>query len=557
MLRRSSPARCRNISYMAPGVAKLPAFQIVDSTLREGEQFSSCEFTSEDRVYVAKMLDEIGVDYIEVVNPIASHTAFRDAQNIANMDLGAKILTHTRCHMADARASVEAGVDGVNIYMATSDALREHSHGKTVDAVIEAARGVIDYVLESGLEVRFSCEDAFRSNLEDILRVYSEMDKMGVHRVGVADTVGVATPLQVHDVIGAVRAQISPETGIEFHTHNDTGCCIANALMALEAGATHIDTCVLGIGERNGITPLGGFLARMYTLNRSEVIDRFSLNLIPSVERYVAQASEIQIPFNNYVTGSAAFTHKAGVHSKAVMANPGAYEVINPTDWGVERTIQFAHRLTGWNAMKHRAQQLGLSINDDQIKTATAMIKNLADERKIRLEQLDEVLMKLSRMGHEAASSNAFKVTWDEHQSPELSAAARAAHQALQEYEKEVAKAAVNEMDAEDLMDAKRPTFLFQVEGHLFDKAIVNRITDIIVNNECTLKIHKIDVGKQDEELSCALIQLWNDDLQCVQRTRNEINEFCSTMKKTAQCLIRERAPNPEKPYKLERQLTI
>jgi homocitrate synthase len=104
-------------------------------------------------------------------------------------------------------------------------------------------------VLARGLEVRFSCEDAFRSNLDDILRVYAAVDRLGVHRVGVADTVGVATPLQVYETVRAVRGVVRPTTGIEFHTHNDTGCCIANALMALEAGATHIDTSVLGLGE--------------------------------------------------------------------------------------------------------------------------------------------------------------------------------------------------------------------------------------------------------------------------------------------------------------------
>ena len=162
-------------------------------------------------------------------------------------------------------------------------------------------------------------------------------------------------------MVKKVREVIRPTTGIEFHAHDDAGCCIANAYMALKAGATHIDTCVLGIGERNGITPLGGFLGRMYTLDKSHVTSRFDLSVLQHLEkyeilscsfnsqfcRYVARASEIKIPFNNYITGTSAFSHKAGVHSKAVMSNPTAYEVIDPADFGVERRIQFAHRLTG------------------------------------------------------------------------------------------------------------------------------------------------------------------------------------------------------------------
>jgi homocitrate synthase len=227
----------------------MPPFALVDTTLREGEQFATCEFMPSDRVYIAKTLDKIGVDYIEMVNPAASEQAARDCAEVARLGLRSKILTHTRCHMHDVRIAVGTGVQGVNLYMATSAVLSAHSHGKGIDAVIATAAEVIEFVLARGLEVRFSCEDAFRSNLDDILRVYAAVDRLGVHRVGVADTVGVATPLQVYETVRAVRGVVRPTTGIEFHTHNDTGCCIANALMALEAGATHIDTSVLGLGE--------------------------------------------------------------------------------------------------------------------------------------------------------------------------------------------------------------------------------------------------------------------------------------------------------------------
>lgn len=226
-----------------------------------------------------------------------------------------KILTHIRCHMHDAKLAAKSGVQGVNIYMATSKILREHSHGKGIDAVIENARDVIQFLKESNLEIRFSCEDSFRSEMSDILKVYHEVSKLGINRVGVADTVGVATPLQVYETIKKVRGVIPDNVGIEFHTHNDTGCCIANALMALEAGASHIDTTVLGIGERNGITPLGGFLARMYTIDKEYVSSTYNLPLIRSLEKYIATCSDIQIPFNNYITGTAAFTHKAGTFS--------------------------------------------------------------------------------------------------------------------------------------------------------------------------------------------------------------------------------------------------
>jgi len=257
---------------------RLPHFEIIDTTLREGEQFSTSEFTRSDRIYIAKVLSDIGVEYIELVNPAASEQAVQDCKTLSALNLRSKFLTHIRCHMHDAQAAVASGVQGVNVYMATSKILREHSHGKPIDAIVETAAQVIEFVKKHGLEVRFSCEDAFRSDLSDILKVYSEVAKLGVNRVGVADTVGIATPSQVSQVIQAVRGAINnDQIGIEFHTHNDTGCCIANALVALEAGATHIDTTVLGIGERNGITPLGGFF--------------FLLSLLPPPSLYSSQLS--------------------------------------------------------------------------------------------------------------------------------------------------------------------------------------------------------------------------------------------------------------------------
>jgi len=311
------------------------------------------------------------------------------------MDMkNAKLVTHTRCHMDDVRAAVSCGVKGVNLYMATSQELRKYSHGKDIDYIIDSARDVIKYCLSHNVEVRFSCEDTFRSDPTDVLRVYKAMEKLGVVRVGLADTVGVSTPLQVWSVVSKVRDAVKCD--IEFHVHNDTGCCVANSLIAVQAGATHIDTCILGIGERNGITPLGALLARCITIDKEHFRSKYNLPLLRDLEKFVADKAQIEIPFNNCITGSSAFSHKAGVHSKAVMQNPGSYEVLDPSDFGVERNISIAHRLTGWNAVKGRVIHLGLELSDQRIKDATAYIKNLADTQNVETSDLDLKLKELA-----------------------------------------------------------------------------------------------------------------------------------------------------------------
>jgi len=364
-------------------------WNIIESTLREGEQFVGANFSTEQKVRIAKALNDFGVEYIELTSPAASPQSLEDCRVIAHLGLKTKVLTHIRCSLEDAKLAVSTGVDGIDVVIGTSSVLRQFSHGKDIPTIIHMAREVVSYIRDQGLEVRFSTEDSFRSNLEDILAVYEEVDKLGVNRVGIADTVGIATPLQVYDVVKKVKERVSCD--VEFHGHNDSGCAIANAYCALEAGATHVDTSILGIGERNGIAPLGGLIARLYAVDRS-LVTKYRLTMLRELDSMVAEMVGVDIPFNNYITGITAFTHKAGIHAKAVLNNPETYEILSPQDFGMSRYISIAHRLTGWNAIKARAEQLNLSLPDEEIKAATNHIKKLADERPLTLDDVDSVL---------------------------------------------------------------------------------------------------------------------------------------------------------------------
>lgn len=199
-----------------------------------------------------------------------------------------------------------------------------------------------------------------------------------------------ATPRQTFDLVRTLRGVVSCD--IETHFHNDTGCAIANAYCALEAGATHVDTSVIGIGERNGITPLGGLMARMIVADRDYVKSKYRLEKLKEIEDLVAEAVEINVPFNNYITGFCAFTHKAGIHAKAILNNPSTYEIITPSDFGMSRYVHFASRLTGWNAIKSRAEQLGLGMTDAQVKAVTIKIKALADIRPLAIDDADSII---------------------------------------------------------------------------------------------------------------------------------------------------------------------
>ena len=362
---------------------------IIESTLREGEQFVNAFFTTDQKIRIAKLLDAFGVEYIELTTPRASPQSYTDCSTIAKLGLRAKTLTHTRCTLEDVKAAVDTGVDGVDVVIGTSSHLRKFSHGKSVTQIVKLAEEVFSFLQSQNVEMRFSTEDSLRSDPEDLFQVYEAVDQIGVDRVGIADTVGIGNPRQVYNLVSELRTRV--KAGIEFHGHNDTGCAIANAFAALEAGATHIDTSVLGIGERNGITPLGGLIARLYAENTSNVA-RYDLPLLMELDQMVAKLVKVDVPFNNYITGYSAFTHKAGIHAKAVLNNPSTYEALNPEDFGLKRYINIAHRLTGWNAVRHRADQLDLRLSDEQIKKITNEIKTLSDNHPLTLDDVDVLL---------------------------------------------------------------------------------------------------------------------------------------------------------------------
>ena len=379
-------------------------YSIIESTLREGEQFSTATFSTAQKLEIAALLDEFGVEMIEMTSPCASPQSAADIRAVASAGLKTRILTHIRCKREDAIQALACGVHGVDIVIGTSPQLMKHSHGKSISQVIDSAAEVLSFVREQAPDIilRFSTEDSFRSREADLLRVYLAVADLGlVNRLGVADTVGVALPSQVY----ALVHQLVRLTGldVEFHGHNDSGCAIANACSALEAGATHVDTTILGIGERNGITPLGGLIARLYTLNR-DYVRKYKLPLLPKLDAMIADMCQLEIPFSNYITGASAFIHKAGIHAKAVLADPTTYEAIDPHDFGLSREIAIGHRLTGWNAVRGRAQALGLNLDDATLQDLTRIIKARADQQPLSSGEIDRLLHEAARQQAEAGA---------------------------------------------------------------------------------------------------------------------------------------------------------
>ena len=370
--------------------------RIIDTTLREGEQFAEAHFTSAQKRRIARALDAFGVDYIEVTSPAASSRALADARSLANLGLRAKVLAHVRCHPDDIDAAIASGVQGINLFFGTSSFLRSAGHGKSLDEVLDAARASVARVQATGLEVRFSCEDSFRSSLDELLPILRAVDAMGIQRIGVADTVGIATPRQVYALVSLLRNELQAD--IEFHGHNDSGCAIANAHAAMEAGARYIDTTVLGIGERNGITSLEGLVARV-AASEPELLANYDLHQIIPLAGLVAKLTGVPIPFNHSIAGSHAFSHRAGVHLSAVLRDPRSYEAIDPAAFGAQRRLDVANQLTGRHAVSHRAEELGVTLSAVQLAGVTQAFKERAARRRSGMAELDAAIRAVGALG--------------------------------------------------------------------------------------------------------------------------------------------------------------
>jgi len=363
------------------------ALHILDSTLREGEQFAGAFFSLEQRLMIARLLDAVGVGFIETPSPVASPETRRTIMALCELGLQARIVAHVRCAEADVEAALDTPVFGLNLFYGTSTELRTFSHSRRIDQIVTAAVPLIRRIRAAGRYARFSAEDAFRSDLVDLLTVFDAVVDAGAQRIGLPDTVGIATPRQVEQLV-RLCAERYPGVGIEFHGHNDTGCAIANTVAALEAGADCLDVTVMGIGERNGIASLGGLIAQLY-VHHPALLEAYDLTRLAPLDRYVAQCLNLSIPFNTPITADSAFTHRAGIHTKAVLRNPRAYEVLNPLDFGLARNVDVGSRFTGRHAVGHRATTLGLCLSEREVVSLTQALRERAEQGSLNQQEVD------------------------------------------------------------------------------------------------------------------------------------------------------------------------
>ncbi|MDD1677319.1 MAG: homocitrate synthase family protein [Methanomicrobiales archaeon] len=360
--------------------------EICDVTLRDGEQMPGVSFRREEKMDIAGMLDSIGVDVIEAGFPVVSKYEMQSVTAIANMGLDARICCLARARKGDVEAAVEAGVDMVSIFIATSDLHIRHKYRKPREQVLEEACAMVEYARDHGLEVRFAAEDASRTDLEILKDAYRKGADHGATLLSFADTVGCLTPLQMQHIMQELVADARKP--LCAHCHNDMGLATANTVTAAETGAFQLHTTVNGIGERAGNAALEEVLVAAHMVGG---VDRYDLTPLNNISRLVAQYSGVPVSKNKAIVGEYAFSHESGIHIAAILEDPATYESIPPELVGGERRFILGKH-SGKKALEHVIGALGYHLSETQVCWVLDMVK-LRSEHKCSITP--DILKKL------------------------------------------------------------------------------------------------------------------------------------------------------------------
>lgn len=357
--------------------------QVFDTTLRDGEQTPGVSLRKEEKVEVARALAELGVAVIEAGYPAVSRGEHEAVREISRLGLGPKVCALARCDRRDIDRAVDAGVDWVHVFIATSEIHMRHKLRMTPEQVYEAAVESVEYAKSRGVEVHFSCEDATRSERSFLLRVYKGAAEAGADSLDVPDTVGVAIPL----VMRELARQVREATGlpVAVHCHDDMGLATANTIAGVEGGAEIVHVTVNGIGERAGNASLEEVVVALKVLYG--VDSGIDLSKLAAVSRLVSSLTGMVVQRNKAVVGDHAFSHESGIHVHGVINNPLTYEPIAPELVGKRRRIVVGKH-SGTHAVVEVLRQHGFELDLEEGKRVLERVKELADTGARLTEQL-------------------------------------------------------------------------------------------------------------------------------------------------------------------------
>jgi isopropylmalate/homocitrate/citramalate synthase len=376
---------------------------LCDVTMRDGEQTPGVAFSLEEKIELARRLDQIGIPQIQVGLPGRSKAARLEAEKICRVELGAKKELMTRgTHEGwrdDVLAAIECGADVIHSYFPVSKYIRGMDTSLSEEEMIERACEVVSFMKEKGARViNISLLDATRAAEEFLLQMVKEVAAMDIHRLRLADTVGTASPEGIYSLIQKVGEALSPLKNppvIGLHCHNDFGLALANVFAGVKAGATLIDVSVNGLGERSGNPSLVEVVLGLEVLYG--VKTHIQLRSLYGLSQYVEQIAGIPLSFHKPFVGRYAFADESDAHVAAQLREPFAFQGIQPELVGNRRKFVLGKN-SGKNILRWKFQELNLNVGEDQYPFVLQRIRELSEKRKGTLltdEELKEIAKNL------------------------------------------------------------------------------------------------------------------------------------------------------------------
>ena len=356
---------------------------IYDTTLRDGEQTPGVCLGTKEKLAIARKLDELKIHQIEAGFPIVSKEERRSVKKIANEGLNADILALSRTKKEDIETALDCDVDGIITFMATSDLHLKHKLKLTREQALNICMNSLEYAKDHGIFVAFSAEDATRTDLEFLKKIYKKAEEYGADRIHIADTVGAITPQGIQFLVKELKKTLNTE--IALHCHNDFGLAVTNSITGLLAGANAISTTVNGIGERAGNTPLEELIMALLILYEIDL--GFNIKILCELSKLVEKCTHMSVPENKPIVGKNVFRHESGIHVDAVLEEPLTYEPFLPEMIGHKRKIVLGKH-SGCRAVKAKLEEYGIEVTRDELCKIVEEVKKAREKGRFINDKL-------------------------------------------------------------------------------------------------------------------------------------------------------------------------
>ncbi len=360
--------------------------EIVDTTLRDGEQAAGVAFGIDDKVELAGKLTDLGISELEIGTAACDGPELNAMRAILTMGLPNRLTLWARANMNDLRKAISLKCEAIHISLPVSDILLS-ALNKNTQWLMEQIDLLLPVACDNFKFVSIGLQDASRTSQTSIGNVCEKLRQTGVNRVRIADTVGIWDPFLACETINQLKNRF-PELPLGFHAHNDLGMAVANSIAAIKGGCKFIDVTVNGLGERTGNAPLEEVvMAALISLKLDLGIDTAKLY---DISQLVARLSGRPIPLQKPIIGNCAFLHESGIHVHAMIRNEQSYEPFPPETVGRQRDDFIIGKHSGRAALQIMLDRWGLPLPSDSQNQLMAMIKLTAATQRRALTR-DEI----------------------------------------------------------------------------------------------------------------------------------------------------------------------